>query len=52
MPAADCVWQNTEIICFRTVVLEWWNARLKEAGFDVIETGTPPATLYLLARRL
>lgn len=30
----------------------WWNARLKEAGFQVLEEGTRPVTLYLLARRL
>jgi SAM-dependent methyltransferase len=30
----------------------WWNERLKEAGFQVLEEGTRPVTLYLLARRL
>ena len=30
---------------------EWWSARLREAGFDVLEEGTRPLTLYLLARR-
>jgi ubiquinone/menaquinone biosynthesis C-methylase UbiE len=30
----------------------WWTARLQEAGFQVLEEGTRPATLYLLARRL
>jgi SAM-dependent methyltransferase len=30
---------------------DWWSARLKEAGFQVLEEGTPPATLCLLARR-
>ena len=30
---------------------EWWTARLKEAGFQVLEQGTRPVTLYLLARR-
>ena len=30
---------------------EWWSARLEEAGFQILETGTTPATLYLLARR-
>jgi len=30
---------------------EWWTPRLREAGFQVIEEGTHPATLYLLARR-
>ncbi len=30
----------------------WWTARLQEAGFQVLEEGTRPVTLYLLARRL
>lgn len=30
---------------------EWWTARLQEAGFQILENGTTPATLYLLARR-
>jgi len=30
---------------------DWWNARLNEAGFQVLEEGTRPLTLYLLARR-
>jgi SAM-dependent methyltransferase len=30
----------------------WWTERLKEAGFEVLEEGTRPVTLYLLARRL
>jgi SAM-dependent methyltransferase len=30
----------------------WWNERLREAGFQVLEEGTRPVTLYLLARRL
>lgn len=30
----------------------WWSARLHEAGFQVLEEGTQPVTLYLLARRL
>jgi len=30
---------------------DWWTARLQEAGFQVLEQGTRPATLYLLARR-
>jgi ubiquinone/menaquinone biosynthesis C-methylase UbiE len=30
---------------------EWWTARVKEAGFQIFEEGTRPATLYLLARR-
>jgi SAM-dependent methyltransferase len=29
----------------------WWTARLQEAGFQVLEEGTRPMTLYLLARR-
>ncbi|MEX2264152.1 MAG: class I SAM-dependent methyltransferase [Bryobacteraceae bacterium] len=29
----------------------WWTARLREAGFQVLEDGTRPMTLYLLARR-
>jgi ubiquinone/menaquinone biosynthesis C-methylase UbiE len=29
----------------------WWTTRLQEAGFQVLEEGTRPATLYLLARR-
>jgi cyclopropane fatty-acyl-phospholipid synthase-like methyltransferase len=29
----------------------WWNTRVKEAGFQVVEEGTYPATLYLLLRR-
>lgn len=29
----------------------WWTARLQEAGFQVLEEGTRPVTLYLLARR-
>lgn len=29
----------------------WWTARLKEAGFQVVEEGTRPITLYFLARR-
>ena len=29
----------------------WWTARLQEAGFQVLEQGTQPVTLYLLARR-
>jgi SAM-dependent methyltransferase len=28
-----------------------WNAMLKDAGFDVVEEGTAPATLYWLARK-
>jgi ubiquinone/menaquinone biosynthesis C-methylase UbiE len=30
----------------------WWSTRLQEAGFQVLEEGTRPATLYLLARKL
>ena len=29
----------------------WWSARLQEAGFQILEQGTRPGTLYLLARR-
>ena len=29
----------------------WWSERLQEAGFQVLEQGTRPITLYLLARR-
>jgi SAM-dependent methyltransferase len=29
----------------------WWTARVKEAGFQVVEEGTTPATLYFLLRR-
>ena len=29
----------------------WWTERAKEAGFQVAEQGTAPATLYLLLRR-
>ncbi|MFN7934777.1 MAG: class I SAM-dependent methyltransferase [Bryobacteraceae bacterium] len=29
----------------------WWNERLKEAGFQIAEEGTAPATLYFLLRR-
>lgn len=31
---------------------DWWTARLREAGFKVLEDGTRPATLYLLSQRL
>jgi SAM-dependent methyltransferase len=31
---------------------ERWRAALETAGFDVVEQGTQPATLYLLARRV
>jgi SAM-dependent methyltransferase len=30
---------------------DWWTPRLQEAGFQVLEEGTRPVTLYLLARR-
>ena len=30
----------------------WWTARLQEARFKVLEEGTRPGTLYLLAQRL
>src|SRR5579863_3039725 len=30
---------------------DWWEQRLQEAGFQLSEKGTRPATLYLLARR-
>lgn len=30
---------------------EWWKSSMQEAGFQVIEEGTRPATLYLLAKR-
>lgn len=30
---------------------DWWKARAHEAGFDTVEEGTAPATLYLLLRR-
>ena len=29
----------------------WWEARMQEAGFQVTETGTVPASFYLVARR-
>ena len=31
--------------------LEWWAPRIKDAGFEVLEEGTSPATHYFLARR-
>ncbi len=31
---------------------EWWTGSLRDAGFAVVEDGTTPATLYLLARRM
>jgi ubiquinone/menaquinone biosynthesis C-methylase UbiE len=30
----------------------WWTSHVQEAGFQVEEAGTRPATLYILARRL
>jgi SAM-dependent methyltransferase len=30
---------------------EWWSGRLGEAGFQIVEQGTRPAMLYLLATR-
>ena len=30
---------------------DWWTPRLQETGFQVLEEGTRPVTLYLLARR-
>lgn len=29
----------------------WWSSHLQDAGFQVEESGTPPLTLYVLARR-
>ena len=29
----------------------WWTSRLEEAGFQMVEQGTRPATLYFLARK-
>jgi len=31
---------------------EWWTAHVQGAGFQIVEEGTRPLTLYLLARRL
>jgi len=31
---------------------EWWSGRLEQSGFQVLEQGTRPATLYLLARKI
>jgi len=31
--------------------ISWWSAKVKEAGFQVMEEGTPPATVYVLAKR-
>lgn len=30
---------------------EWWSGQMKDAGFQVVEVGTPPAALYVLAQR-
>jgi ubiquinone/menaquinone biosynthesis C-methylase UbiE len=30
----------------------WWTTRVQEAGFQVLEEGTRPMTLYVLARRM
>jgi SAM-dependent methyltransferase len=30
---------------------EWWAGRLQQSGFDVLEQGSRPATLYFLARK-
>lgn len=30
---------------------EWWTRRLEDGGFQIVEHGTRPATLYLLARK-
>jgi ubiquinone/menaquinone biosynthesis C-methylase UbiE len=30
---------------------EWWSGSLQQAGFDVLESGMRPATLYLVARK-
>jgi ubiquinone/menaquinone biosynthesis C-methylase UbiE len=30
----------------------WWSAHLQESGFQVLEKGTRPGTLYLLSRRV
>ncbi len=30
---------------------DWWRERVNEAGFQVVEQGTAPATLYFLLRR-
>ena len=30
---------------------DWWSDRLREAGFQVVEQGTKPITLYFLARK-
>lgn len=30
---------------------DWWSEQVRAAGFQIIEEGTQPATIYLLARR-
>ena len=30
----------------------WWNGQMQQAGFQVVEEGTRPATLYILAKRI
>lgn len=30
---------------------DWWTARIQEAGFQVLEVGTRPGTLFVLARQ-
>jgi len=30
---------------------DWWKGRIEEAGFRILEDGTRPLTLYILARR-
>ena len=30
---------------------EWWTEQVRSAGFEVVEQGTQPATIYVLARR-
>jgi hypothetical protein len=29
----------------------WWTGQMRQAGFHIVEEGTRPATLYILARR-
>ena len=31
---------------------DWWSGHVQRAGFEIVEEGTRPLTLYLLARRL
>ena len=35
----------------RRSALDRWSARLSAAGFDIVEHGTPPMTLYFLCRK-